>query len=518
MSSPEPIPPPNDRRSSRASSTDGLLLVGGPPSSPSPLQIRASNSLNSKNRRSAAAKQPPDLHLLEYVHAPDSNLVCLICHSPFDRPVQLVCGHFFCRDCLDHAWATQHQHHHRRTCPTCRQHVDPDKDTRPVPKIVETMLDELLVRCPNAKAGCEWADQRANVYDHVMLYCEHTLVECAYHDCQLHISMKDFHKGCLHYTLSCEHCHTSMMKKDLEDHQRTQCANRSTDCPHCATSLLRLDLKPHIKDHCAKVITPCQGTILGCAFTAERALTHAHEKTCPMATMAPHFRSQQARIERTEARLEPLTRKVSILEDGLQTITDMLYPAANEPTSPLDPNAPPSFPPPSSLIPTPDFRLPPATFPVPAQGTAAAVSAAQQPPFDSQVHHLLTLHESLREEVSRIAGALTELDGRTNMMVLNESQRTKDEMLHTNAAINGMRMQVHWLMSATLAQRNSSRGASSNASAGGSVGASGSGSGSVGVGVGQGREGRREGLRFGNGVAGGLGRRLSDSNRQDTKL
>jgi hypothetical protein len=49
-----------------------------------------------------------------------------------------------------------------------------------------------------------------------MLYCEYTPVECPARDCRLHIAQKDFHKGCLHYTVSCEDCHTSLMKKDLE--------------------------------------------------------------------------------------------------------------------------------------------------------------------------------------------------------------------------------------------------------------------------------------------------------------
>lgn len=229
MSSPSPIPPPNDRRSSRASSNAGLpastslnvasepsdlLVVGGPPSSPSPLALRASNSPSSKRRKSRSAKLPPDFHLLEYVHAVDSNLVCLICHSPFEKPVQLACQHYFCADCLTHAWAAQREG--QRTCPTCRSHADVANEPFPVPKIVETMLDELLVKCPNTKGGCTWVDQRANVHDHVMLYCEHTLVECPSYDCRLHISQKDFHKGCLHYSVSCENCHTSMMKKDLE--------------------------------------------------------------------------------------------------------------------------------------------------------------------------------------------------------------------------------------------------------------------------------------------------------------
>ncbi|KAF1968353.1 hypothetical protein BU23DRAFT_264647 [Bimuria novae-zelandiae CBS 107.79] len=196
MPSPAPIP---TRRSSRASSN-------------AVVDAAAADVL--PNRRTTIAKQPPDLHLLEYLKTPDSNLVCLICHSPFDKPVQLFCGHFFCRDCLDHAWLNQPEG--RKTCPTCRSRIDPDKDTRPVPKIIETMLDELVVKCPHSKSGCGWVEQRVNVHDHVMLYCDYTLVECAQRDCRLHISQKDFHKGCLHYTVSCEDCHVSMMKKDLE--------------------------------------------------------------------------------------------------------------------------------------------------------------------------------------------------------------------------------------------------------------------------------------------------------------
>jgi hypothetical protein len=78
------------------------------------------------------------------------------------------------------------------------------------------MLDELMVKCPHTKAGCTWVDHRSNVVDHVMLYCVYTPVACSSFDCRHHIAQKDFHKGCLHYTVSCEQCHTSMMKKDLE--------------------------------------------------------------------------------------------------------------------------------------------------------------------------------------------------------------------------------------------------------------------------------------------------------------
>ncbi|KAJ4367580.1 hypothetical protein N0V83_007164 [Neocucurbitaria cava] len=481
---------------------DHGMLVGGPPGSPSPLALRASNSPSSKRRHSRIVKVPPEFQSLEYVSTPDSNLVCLICHTPFDKPVQLSCEHYFCRECLDHAWAPQASG--RKTCPTCRSKVETEKDIRPVPKIIETMLDELVVKCPNTKAGCSWADHRVNVNDHVMLYCEYTPVECSGTDCRLHISQKDFHKGCLHYTVSCEDCHTSLMKRDLEEHKRNSCANRKTSCTLCSAELLRLDLKSHINKDCPKHVISCQGTIVGCKFTAERAEVVLHEVNCAMATMAPHFREQQARIERNEARMEPLARKVGILEDGLCTITNMLYPAnANDQsfpvTDPLDPNDT------DPQAPTPDFRLPPASFPPVPPGNDGAPT---QPPFDSQVHHLLTLHDSLREEVSRIANALTDLDGRTNMMIINESQRAKDEMLHANAAISSLRMHLQWLVSATIHQRTTSAGSSTARTAGSTSVNAGSSSGTRSAST---RPGPSATLQ-------GPFRRLSDSTRQDTKL
>ena len=75
------------------------------------------------------------------------------------------------------------------------------------------------------------------------------------------------------------------------------------------------------------------------------------------------------------------------------------------------------------------------------------------------------MHDSLREEVSRIANALSDLDGRTNMMIINESQRAKDEMLHTNAAISSLRMHLQWLVSATIHQRTTSVGNSTASAA-----------------------------------------------------
>jgi hypothetical protein len=100
------------------------------------------------------------------------------------------------------------------------------------------------------------------------------------------------------------------------------------------------------------------------------------------------------------------------------------------------------------------------------------------------------------------------------MMIINESQRSKDEMLHVNAAISNMRMHLQWVVSATLQQRSNAAGAGGSRTPG-STTANASASNATRGGGGGG--GARPGVGAGVVGLGGF-RRLSDSNRQDTKL
>ena len=37
----------------------------------------------------------------EFVSKVDDDLFCVICHSPLKDPVQTICGHRFCKECLE---------------------------------------------------------------------------------------------------------------------------------------------------------------------------------------------------------------------------------------------------------------------------------------------------------------------------------------------------------------------------------------------------------------------------------
>ncbi|KAH9834368.1 TRAF-type zinc finger protein [Teratosphaeria destructans] len=212
-----------------------------------------------------------------------------------------------------------------------------------------------------------------------------------------------------------------------------------------------------------------------------------------------------------------MSRKLEILENGLGALQQIMYPQQQDPdTSSADERSIPFLdassrtPSPASVIGSvhaeelsdtpsrarhssdnPAFRQS-ASFPrgrrapaapgprptdLPAPFTSDFDVASPFPPpvtnggpFVSPLHHLLSMHESLRDEMGRISSALQELDGRQSMHTLNENLRTREEITYLNAQLAGLSRQVHWLTASQL-QRQQSRvgtpGASSSADAGG---------------------------------------------------
>ncbi|KAK2738270.1 hypothetical protein FQN57_007133 [Myotisia sp. PD_48] len=60
------------------------------------------------------------IHLRDESGADESTRICVICQASFEIGVLTVCGHKYCKECLQF-WYRQH-----RTCPTCKQHLKPN--------------------------------------------------------------------------------------------------------------------------------------------------------------------------------------------------------------------------------------------------------------------------------------------------------------------------------------------------------------------------------------------------------
>jgi hypothetical protein len=169
-----------------------------------------SSFINSFDLHTPTVPDDVDLRALDYVDPPNENLICAICASPFVTPMELGCGHIFCKECLyDHL---QSGIQSASRCPKCRRQVD---GVSPVSTILVHLLDELEVECPNHASGCDLNIKRYTIRDHVKQYCPFTEVPCSSSDCELFIERRHAGEDCLHSYVECGDCLELIMEKDM---------------------------------------------------------------------------------------------------------------------------------------------------------------------------------------------------------------------------------------------------------------------------------------------------------------
>lgn len=408
---------------------------------------------------------PVETRSLEYIGSYDNNLMCPICRCPFVDPTKLNCDHYFCRTCI--TTALSHQGSESKSCPTCRRRTSEDSVVA-APKLISRILDELRVKCLYHLKGCPEEMPRGAIQGHIDHYCGFVDIQCPSENCSLLVRRKDAsRKRCLHHRVHCQYCDELYYVFDIESHETTECPFRKSPCPHCKNEFLHLDLETH-SESCPDATIPCIAVPYGCDFTAKRGAIDEHTTTCPLAKLAPLLKLQNERLAAHETALNHLRLKNSLLETTFATIQETLNPTS----CPIDSS--------DSLFSASSNR-----------------ANNNNGPFESTNHHLLCLHDSLREEVDRVSAALSELDAKARLMVLNESLRTKDEFAHMNGVLGGMRMQLHWLMQTRLQKQAQKSVARATSFAGPSSAANSSGGG-----------------------GGDMGNMLSESQhaRQDTKL
>lgn len=426
-------------------------LVVSERSSPSLIRVRPAKKLRS---------HPVEVRSLEYIGSYDNNLMCPICRCPFVDPTKLSCEHFFCRTCI--TTALSHQGSESKSCPTCRRKTSEDSVVA-APKLISRILDELLVKCAYHQKGCPEQMPRGAIQDHVDHYCGFVNIPCPSKKCPLFVRRKDsMPKQCLHHRVHCHYCDEKCFLFEVESHENTECLLRKSPCVHCKNEVLHLDLKIHTET-CPYATIPCTAAPYGCDFTAKRGAIDQHTATCPLAKLTPLLKLQNERLAAHETALNHLRLKNSLLESSFATIQE-------------------------TLNPTPD-----------AIGASDPLFSASSnrtnnnnSPFESTNHHLLCLHDSLRDEVDRVSAALSELDAKASLMVLNETLRTKEEFAHMNGVVGGMRMQLHWLMETRLQKQAQKSVARTTSFARSSSAANSSGGGDAGTMLGESQYARQD--------------------------
>lgn len=148
-------------------------------------------------RRSASNVSFPELSLEDYDPAPDEELICVICHSVLQEPVECRCRHVFCKRCINE-WL-----HKNSSCPVCRKRVLASSVVPALP-LIQNMVSRLKVKCRSV--GCT-AKVAVENYPTHMGVCEFSEAPCPHDLCEhrcLRRDLEDHIKTCPHRAVTCE--------------------------------------------------------------------------------------------------------------------------------------------------------------------------------------------------------------------------------------------------------------------------------------------------------------------------
>eukprot|EP01084_Bolivina_argentea_P313913 543674_1 len=140
----------------------------------------------------------------EYVDTVSEHLICSICFNPLWPPKLLICGHTFCKECIE-----SNINKNGRKCPLCNQTFKLGT-IRDASYALKAILNELKVKCPNWKC-CQiiqtrdkienhfktcWANNCNNCENHQIGKCLLEIIKCSNIGCNVNISrqqMNEYH-------------------------------------------------------------------------------------------------------------------------------------------------------------------------------------------------------------------------------------------------------------------------------------------------------------------------------------
>lgn len=376
-----------------------------------------------------------DLRLLDYISEFDQHLACPICRCPFIEPVTLSCSHSYCKLCYYKALEAQSTD--IKSCPTCRRSIHDAPLS--APRFVTHMIDDLLVKCPNHASGCQDEIRRCDVQAHINNICAWQCICCPDLDCSQKVPRGKATADCLHVELQCFLCQESMCSLKLDDHKYRHCKVGTFQCQDCNSTLACADRDQHDL-LCPDAATTCLASSIGCNTKGLRKTMESHMRDCPLAKLTPFMQSMNRRIDSQTARIHSLQKENDFLEGCFMTVYEQVKNERSDRPS-LDSDPYTSGPPQTRA----------AVFP---NGSDQLGDA----PFDSPAQHMLSLHESLREELDHVSAALSQVEGKANMTILNETLRIREDMSRQNGAISNLGMQVQWLMQQRLQNQARSTG------------------------------------------------------------
>eukprot|EP01064_Diplonema_japonicum_P025649 TRINITY_DN37062_c0_g1_i1.p1 TRINITY_DN37062_c0_g1~~TRINITY_DN37062_c0_g1_i1.p1 ORF type:complete len:424 (+),score=61.42 TRINITY_DN37062_c0_g1_i1:37-1308(+) len=248
----------------------------------------------------------------EYVDADSISLElqCAVCRLPFVEPHCMPCGHTFCMRCLERVKSGE-----EISCPVCK---DKHKwcDVRKSDRALYGLLDNLVVRCPNAEYGCTLCVPRGEVATHVQKYCEMAIIDCPIKGCLHQCCRQDLNThmaSCPFRVKTCEACGKQMPYLHLQTHIPSCGGKELRACPHCDGTEFGAGVS--VRDHlskCEEQLASCVHKNIGCEKKLKKGDMAEHLERCP-------FESMKGVLKKMTCRLEEQDREIKLLKTMLES-------------------------------------------------------------------------------------------------------------------------------------------------------------------------------------------------------
>lgn len=397
----------------------------------------------------------PDLRNLKYLENTE-HLNCPICQQPFLSPMTTLCGHTFCKECIEECFkigSSSDDDTLTGFCPLDRTPIDA-KDLNelfPTPLIVTNMVDDLRVYCLNRDRGCEWSGHRWEIDHHVRQECDFTRVPCNRARKQRNVIadeqeedtlpadeessfrcyelterrfLKD-EEHCVHEEYKCKFCEEKITKIIEESHLTTECAFNYSKCELCNNDMIPLkNLKKHSENCLKSGRIVCPAREIGCPWSGDTEPSlenHLLHGNCSLNLLLPYVKKLENRIEEVVDENKVLKKQINQILDGIVQgrITNLGY---NQHIEEIG-----------------NFRR--------DLNQDALIH------INYEVERLRSeLEEKVNPFVEREAGAATERQNILNNL-MNDNFLMKDEMNLQRALLNSVRKQVQFML---FRNRNSS--------------------------------------------------------------
>ncbi|XP_046855637.1 TNF receptor-associated factor 3-like [Xenia sp. Carnegie-2017] len=188
----------------------------------------------------------------------DARLICTYCHLLLVNPMQTMCGHLFCKSCIDIVLGSPD--------PKCPEDEEKLIKTDVFPdNFAKRELKSIRLFCPSEQ--CKWFGAYDELEGHSQV-CEHALISCIHKQCnvQLPRSLLDEHlkNDCEYRNVKCEYCGKDVPYGSLKDHIDNICEYAPVVCGYCNQKIPRNNIEKHESTICDEVPTKCEFQAIGC--------------------------------------------------------------------------------------------------------------------------------------------------------------------------------------------------------------------------------------------------------------